>query len=1372
MDFARLGIEVDTKDVKAATTELGKLSKQGGEAEKRMSSMGATFTKTGKALSLGVTAPLTALGVASIRSSNIFNKSMAEIATLIPGNVKRVNELKESVKQLSTDVGRDTKEISRGLFQVISAFGDSSDTVRILEINARAATAGLSSTEDAIALTSAVTKAYGDTSAEAVKKVTDLAFQTNKLGQTTFPELAGAMGRVTPLAKALNVSQEELFGSMATLTGVTGNTNEVSTQLRATYQAFLKPTKEMSVAIREVAGGLAESGKISGPLVDEFLSVGEAMDRNVQERNKLNTATKEGQKLEKESIAQFKQLQKQQDEVAAGLGGAIVEGEGFQGALELVAKEADGNSATLGKMFGSVEAINAVLALTGEQSEDLARKTKAMDEATGASGQAFLDMTDGVNKSGFAFDQLQQKSAVISTTIGEGLTPAFAALLEAAKPLIELVLSMAQAFAQADPAVQQIIVGVTAFVAALGPLALIAGTLAPLLPALAAAFTALTGPVGLAIAALAGVAFIVANWEEVKAKVLKIVSSMVEGIKTWLIDRFETLVVQPVKQKIEAVTGFFSDMFDAVVGNSFVPDMVDQVGEHFDRLDHEMVEPTKTATQRTQDSFREMAFNVRDTLKDTLNEMLTGVLRGTQSMSDAFKRMGQNIIASLSNQAIQGAVDSLFGGGAGGASSGGSPFGQLGQLFGGGTSTTPGGAGSPVLGPPPPPGGGLFSSFSGAGALGGLGAGFGIGTGLESLIGGGQATQFGGAAGGAIGGAFFGPAGALGGSLIGSGIGKGLSALFKGGPGGKDKLSLRTGAGGALSVAGDAKGGSLIKLVQGIDDAVAARLTSAQLVILQEDIEGSKLKSSSRKLKDIVNEIAFKRLEQTLTSLGESSGIDDLAGRVLTGEKFSEEKLANTLNAIEFINNFESSVKSLNDGLLDLDGTVERLARESIQQTQQQLEAFRDETERLGLDTEAANEAIKGAVEVMVGLREAKEPLSEVEQALARVRAEFDAMAPLLDEVGIAAEAAGRGLIRALGEIRQGFESEIQRQINAFRSPITNTLEDLFATQAQRLSDAQAVNADLGPVVELIGEEFKAVVAGLDPTQLQTAVQLITRNVRDLGDTLGGDALAGLSSVFAPSPAVLATNQRITEATEELERLQGQVNGTSDALRRVQATANDVANVFEGLGKFRQRLLQGQFSTLSPGARFAQAQGQFESTASRALGGDIAALQELENVSDAFLKANEDYFASSNPKAFTRVLEVLGQAQSISELEFIAAQQQALTLENQLVSLDRQIEIQEEELQKEIDSLAELEALNQGQNEQTLALEAAIKAVGTQLAAATQAQTEAANAATQAALNAANATDVQTQAVTTLLTEINANVNEGNRNAQQLVGVS
>lgn len=96
---------------------------------------------------------------------------------------------------------------------------------------------------DTVNALAAVTKAYSDTSAEAVAHVADLSFETIRLGQTTMPELANAIQSATGSAAALGVSQEELYAGFASLTGVIGSTDTVGTALNTLYNKMLKPSK-------------------------------------------------------------------------------------------------------------------------------------------------------------------------------------------------------------------------------------------------------------------------------------------------------------------------------------------------------------------------------------------------------------------------------------------------------------------------------------------------------------------------------------------------------------------------------------------------------------------------------------------------------------------------------------------------------------------------------------------------------------------------------------------------------------------------------------------------------------------------------------------------------------------------------------------------------------------------------------------------------------------------------------------------------------------------------------------------------------------------------------------------------------------------
>lgn len=421
------------------------------KASQSMQSFGKQLTNTGRELTMSLSVPIIGAAGAAISFSNTFNKSMANVATLIPGATERVAELKDNVQAMAVETGKSTEDLAGGLYQVISAFGDSADSAKVLEINAKAAAAGLATTTDAINLTSAVTKGYGDTSAEAVQRVSDLAFQTVKLGQTTFPELANSIGRVTPLAAALGVSMQDMFGVMATATGVTGDANEVSTQFRGILQSLMSPAAGMADLLQQLG-----------------YKSGEAM---------------------------LQQL-------------------GLQGTIAKIVSTAEESGVPLQQFIGSIEGQTLALALAGPQADTLTAKLKAMQDATGMTDEAFTEQTDGVNKTGFAMDQFQQKLAVVAQKAGDALAPALNRALDAAQPLIDAAERLAEWFTNLDPKTQTIIIGVLAFTAAIGPLLMVLGTLVT-------GIGALLSPIGLVVVAIGAVIAIgvalATHWTEIKA---------------------------------------------------------------------------------------------------------------------------------------------------------------------------------------------------------------------------------------------------------------------------------------------------------------------------------------------------------------------------------------------------------------------------------------------------------------------------------------------------------------------------------------------------------------------------------------------------------------------------------------------------------------------------------------------------------------------------------------------------------------------------------------------------------------------------------------------------------------------------------------
>ena len=277
-----------------------------------------------------------AFGASAVKAAAGFETSMAQVATLLDGTneevIARNKQLGNEALKISSKLGLPYEELTGTIYNVISAFGDLGDEVpQIAELAAKGAKAGGSSVVESFNLLSAVTKAYGDTSYKAQKDVSDFAFMTVKLGQTTYPELATSIQQVASLSNTMGVEQKELFGVFATLTGVTGNASVVATQYKAALSNLMVPTTQM----KEVIEGLGYSS-----------------------------------------------------------GKAMLEEMGLQKTLEALKIAVGDDTLAFGNLFSSVEAKNAVLALVGENAKDFANKTEQIANSAGITEEAYSRATD------------------------------------------------------------------------------------------------------------------------------------------------------------------------------------------------------------------------------------------------------------------------------------------------------------------------------------------------------------------------------------------------------------------------------------------------------------------------------------------------------------------------------------------------------------------------------------------------------------------------------------------------------------------------------------------------------------------------------------------------------------------------------------------------------------------------------------------------------------------------------------------------------------------------------------------------------------------------------------------------------------------
>ncbi len=426
-----------------------------GKLDKGLKGIGATIKKHQRAIGIGMTAAGGAIlaGLGlSLKAAVDFEGAMREVNTMMGLTQEEFASFSKDVQALSSDLGVDAVDSAKALYQAISAGIPKENVLEFLRIATEAAIGGVTDTETAVDGLTTVLNAFKLPMSDT-QKVADLMFQTVKGGKTTFEELSASLFQVAPIAAASGVSFEEVSAALATMTKQGVPTSVATTQLRQAMVALQKPTKEMNEVIKAMGH---ESGQ------------------------------------------------------------AMLEELGLADTLIALRDATGGSNEMLMKMFGSVEAGQAVLSLTGDNAAMFRDDLDAMANSAGAATGAFNEMENSATR------QAASMKAVfddIKITIGNVLLPILKDLVASIKPVLESIKNWVQENPELTKTVILIAGAIGGLLVTLGPLLIILPGIIAALPILGAAFAVLTGPVGLIIAAIVGLIAIGVllwkNWDNI-----------------------------------------------------------------------------------------------------------------------------------------------------------------------------------------------------------------------------------------------------------------------------------------------------------------------------------------------------------------------------------------------------------------------------------------------------------------------------------------------------------------------------------------------------------------------------------------------------------------------------------------------------------------------------------------------------------------------------------------------------------------------------------------------------------------------------------------------------------------------------------------
>lgn len=284
-----------------------------------------------------------------------FDSAMSRVKTIADTTVVSFEDLTQGTKDIANDVKMGYEDIANAMYNCLSANVATEDALEATRASAILAKTGYTDTATAVDVLTTILNGYNMKVQDSVN-ISDKLVMTQKLGKTTVDEIGKSFGKVAGLANTAGVSLDELLTVIATGTQVSGNASETITGLKAVLSNIVKPTKEAEEAAKKLGIRFSATS------------------------------------IQSMGLANF---------------------------LELVKRRTQGNADTMATLFGSTEALNLILQLTGSSSESFAKNLEEISNAGGTTDEALKNLGGTGNDFKDSVQLLENKL----TDLGEAAIP-------------------------------------------------------------------------------------------------------------------------------------------------------------------------------------------------------------------------------------------------------------------------------------------------------------------------------------------------------------------------------------------------------------------------------------------------------------------------------------------------------------------------------------------------------------------------------------------------------------------------------------------------------------------------------------------------------------------------------------------------------------------------------------------------------------------------------------------------------------------------------------------------------------------------------------------------------------------------------------
>ena len=249
--------------------DMGKAAKQVAKVQRRFDQFGKRAMAAGQALSVGLTAPLVAVGALAARSFLSFEQGMNKVAAVSGATEAEMASLTTIAKDLGSTTSFSAAQAAEGLGFLAQAGFDATEAGKALPGVLQLAAAGGLQLAEAADIATNVLSGYG-LEVDQLSRVNDVLAKASSSANTDVLQLGQAFKFAGPVARSAGISFEQSGAAMALMGNAGIQAEMAGTALRGAITKLVNPSKEAAGTMAELGISATDSEGRLRPL-DEII---------------------------------------------------------------------------------------------------------------------------------------------------------------------------------------------------------------------------------------------------------------------------------------------------------------------------------------------------------------------------------------------------------------------------------------------------------------------------------------------------------------------------------------------------------------------------------------------------------------------------------------------------------------------------------------------------------------------------------------------------------------------------------------------------------------------------------------------------------------------------------------------------------------------------------------------------------------------------------------------------------------------------------------------------------------------------------------------------------------------------------------------